>query len=131
MRTRNGEMLAVTSLEFNLYQLDINVMNGAETSSLAHSEANSHPLELWHKRLGHFNANSVKSLQTMVSDMDVQAVPNDMHSFAYGGCVYDKQARLLFPTEGGTRTNKILEFVHFDVCENTVHQRRKIFSHLQ
>src|SRR5450631_1639278 len=49
VRASNGEMLAVASLESNLYQLDTNVLNGAETSSLAHSEANlanSHPLEL-------------------------------------------------------------------------------------
>ena len=112
----NGEMLAVASLESNLYQLDTKVMHGAETSSLAHSEANSHPLELWYKRLGHLNANSMKSLQTMVSGMDVQAVPNDVHSLACEGCVEGKQARRPFPTEGGTRAKKILELVHSDVC---------------
>ena len=116
VRASNGEMLAVASLESNLYQLDTKVMHEAETSSLAHSEANSHPLELWHKRLGHLNANSVKSLQTMVSGMDVQAVPNDVHSFACEGCVQGKQARRPFPTEGGTRATKILELVHSDVC---------------
>src|SRR5450631_1333284 len=116
VRASNGEMLAVASLESNLYQLDTKVMHEAETSSLAHSEANSHPLDLWHKRLGHLNANSVKSLQTMVSGMDVQAVPNDVHSFACEGCVQGKQARRPFPTEGGTRATKILELVHSDVC---------------
>ena len=70
-------MLAVASLESNLYQLDTNVVNGAETSSLAHSDGNSHSLELWHKRLGHLNANSVKMLQSMVSG----------RAFYYGGIV--------------------------------------------
>ena len=81
VRTSNGEMLAVASLESNLYQLDTNVMNGAETSSLARSDENSHSLELWHKRLGHLNANSVKMLQNMVSGMDVGAAQGDAHSF--------------------------------------------------
>ena len=35
VRTSNGEMLVVASLESNLYQLDTNVMSGAETNSLA------------------------------------------------------------------------------------------------
>ena len=116
LKASNGEMLGVASLESNLYQLDTNVMNGAETSSLAHSEATSHPLELWHKTLGHLNANSVKTLQTMVSGMDVQVVPNDVHSFVCKRCVQGKQARRPFFTEGGTCAIKILELVHSDVC---------------
>ena len=46
VRVSNGEILGVASLESNLYQLVTNVMNGAKTSFLAHSKANSHPLEL-------------------------------------------------------------------------------------
>ena len=60
-------------------------------SSLAHTKANSHCLELWHKMLGHLNANSLKPLQTMLSGMDVQVVPNDVHSFVCEGCVQGKQ----------------------------------------
>ena len=69
----NGKMLVVASLESNLYQLDMNVMNGAETSFLVRSNGNSYSLELWQKRLGHLNANSVKMLQGMVSRMDLGA----------------------------------------------------------
>ena len=36
----NDKMLAVASLESNLYQLDMNVMNGAKMSFLAHSDGN-------------------------------------------------------------------------------------------
>jgi hypothetical protein len=111
VRASNGEMLAVASLESNLYQLDTNVVNGAETSSLAHCDGNSHLLELWH-----LNANSVKMLQTMVSGMDMGAAQGDVHSFACEGCVEGKQARRPFPTDGGTRATKILELVHSDVC---------------
>ena len=52
-------MLVVALLESNLYQVDGNVMKGAKTYVLAHFDGNSHSLELWHKRLGHFNANSM------------------------------------------------------------------------
>ena len=93
VRASNGKMLAVALLESNLYQLDTNVINGAETSSLARFDGKSHPLELWHKRLGHLNANSVKMLQSMVSGMDVGAAQDDVHSFACKGCGEGKQAR--------------------------------------
>ena len=90
VRASNGEMLAVASLESNLYQLDTNVVNGAKMSYLAHSDGNLYSLELWHKRLGHLNANSVKTLQSMVSGMDVQTVPKDVHSFTCEGCIQSK-----------------------------------------
>ena len=48
-------------------------MNGAETNFMTHSDENSHPLDLWHKRLGHLNTNNMKMLQSMVSGMDVGA----------------------------------------------------------
>ena len=40
VRASNGEMLAVALLESNLYQLNTNVINVAETSSLARSNGN-------------------------------------------------------------------------------------------
>ena len=116
VRVSNGEMLAVASLESNLHQLDTNVVNEAEMSSLAYSNGNSHSLELWHKKLGHLNANSIKMLQSMVSEMDVGAAQGDVHSFACERCVEGKQARRPFPTDGGTRATKILELVHSNVC---------------
>ena len=96
VRASNDKMLAVASLESNLYQLETKVMHGAKTSYLAHSEANSHHLEFWHKRFGHLNANSVKSLKTMVSGMHVQTVPNNVHSFTCEGYVHGKQGRRPF-----------------------------------
>ena len=41
VRANNGEMLAIGSMEFNLYQLDVNLMKGAKMSSLAHFDGNS------------------------------------------------------------------------------------------
>lgn len=41
-----GEVLAVASMESNLYRLDMKVVNGVEMISLAHSNANTHSLEL-------------------------------------------------------------------------------------
>ena len=111
-----GKMLAVASLKSNLYQLDMNVMNAAKTSCLARSDRNSHYVELWHKKLGHLNANNVKMLQSMVSKMNVGAAQDDVHLFTYEGCMENKQTRRPFLTDGGTRVTKILELGHSDVC---------------
>ena len=96
MRASNKEVLVVAS---NSYHLNTNVMNEAETSSLAYLEANLHLVEQWNKRLGHVNAINVKSLQTMMSGIDVQVVPNNVHLFVCGGCFQGKQTRRQFHTE--------------------------------
>ena len=78
---------------------------------------NSYSLELWRTRLGHFNANSVKMFQGMLSGMDLGAVGGNVHSFACEGCVKGKQTRQPFLTDGGTCATKISKLVHFDICK--------------
>ena len=116
VRAQSGEMLAMGSMEANLYQLELKKVNGAKVSTLAHTSANGEALELWHKRLGHLNAKGVKALQNMVSGMDLGKVPSNVVPFACEGCVKGKQARQPFPSDGGTRATKVLELVHSDVC---------------
>src|SRR6476646_2983791 len=41
---RDGEMLALTRMEANLYHLELKGVNGAEVSSLAHTSANGSPV---------------------------------------------------------------------------------------
>ena len=102
-------------LESNLYQLNTNVMTRAKMGFLAYFEANLHFLELKHKRLWHLHANSAKMLQTLVSNMEMEAVLYNVHSFACEGCVQDKQTRRPISRDGGTRATKILELM-YDMC---------------
>jgi hypothetical protein len=60
----------------------MNVVNEAEMTTLAHSNGNLHSLEFWRKRLGHFNANSVKMLQSIVSEVDMGVAQGDVHFIA-------------------------------------------------
>ena len=70
--TQEGQMLAMASLEANLYQMELKVVKGAEVSTLAHTSAKEdNTLELWHKRLGHLNVKSVNTLKHMVIGMDL------------------------------------------------------------
>ena len=117
VRAQSGEKLAMSSLEANLYQLELMKVNGAEVSTLAHTSANGDAMELWHKRLGNLNAKGVvKALQNMVSGMDLGKVPSNVVPFACERCVEGKQARQPFPSDGGTRETKVLDLVHLDVC---------------
>ena len=112
--TQEGEMLAMASLEDNLYQMQLKKVNGAEVNTLAHTS--DHNMELWHKRLGHLNVTSMKTLRNMVIGLDLGQCSSDVASFECEGCVEGKQTRQPFPKDGGTRATKPLELVHSDVC---------------
>ena len=114
--TQEGDMLAMAPMEANLYQMELKKVNGAEVSTLAHTSAKHHSLELWHKRLGHLNVKSVRSLQGMVIGLDLGKSPPNVESFECEGCVEGKQARQPFPKDGASRATKPLELVHSDVC---------------
>ena len=104
VRTSNGNMLAVALLESNLYQLDTDVGLKQVLWSFGTTDWDISTRILW------------KMLQSMVSKMDVRAAQDDVHTFTCEGWVEGKQARWLFPMDGGTRSTKILELVHSSVC---------------
>ena len=71
VRTQGGEVMAVTTMEANLYQLDLKVVGGGDASAKAFTSAHKNAMELWHRRLGHLHVNGVKGLQSMVVGMDL------------------------------------------------------------
>ena len=116
VRAAHIKMLATTSREGNLYQVVCKKVNVVEVATLAHSSPNDESLELWHRRLGHLNVKSVKAFQTMVSGMNLGKLLCDVVALTCEGCIEGKQTRQPFPSNGATRTTKILEVVHSDVC---------------
>lgn len=116
VRTREGELIATSSMDANLYRLELKVVSGADVSCLAHTSANGPLMELWHRRMGHLNAKGVKALQGMANGMDLGKPPKDVVPFACEGCIEGKLARQPFPTDGAERATKVLELVHSDVC---------------
>ena len=114
VRTQRGEVVAMATMEANLYQLDLKVIGGGDASAKALTSAHGSAMELWHKRLGHLHVNGVKGLQSMVVGMDLGKGASQM--LACEGCVEGKQARASFPSDGGTRATQVLELVHSDVC---------------
>ena len=114
VRTQRGEVVAIATIEANLYQLDLKVVGGEDASARALTSAHESAMELWHKTLGHLRENGVKVLQSMVVGMDLGKGASQI--LACEGCVEGKQARTTFPSDGGTRATQVLKLVLSDVC---------------
>ena len=75
-------------------------------------------LELWHARLGHLPATTMKNLPTMVVGLDgIQGNLNKNQIKICEGCENGKQTVASFPTSsyGEVKTTKVLELIHSDV----------------
>ena len=71
--------------------------------------------DLWHKRFGHVNK---QSLQKLVSDNLVDGLDLDSckeMSFCEP-CVFGKNHRAPFPKKSDRKTTRPLELIHTDVC---------------
>lgn len=82
---------------------------------------------LWHFRLGHLNVNDMKRLMNQNKLNGVQKI-NLSLTFCEC-CVLSKQTRAPFPTNKNTRSSRILELIHSDVCSmpNQAHDGSKYF----
>ncbi|KAG7311034.1 hypothetical protein JYU34_003892, partial [Plutella xylostella] len=82
-----------------------------EVSALVSAQGIDH--ELWHKRLGHLNARSMKLMKNgLVTGMDY---PNTTFNPCVA-CIEGKQTRLPFPKKSYSRSSVKLGLVHTDVC---------------
>jgi hypothetical protein len=73
-------------------------------------------LVLWHQCMGHLNVQSLKTLPSLVSGLDLPKWHGDSLPIECEGCILGKQHRHSFPKDGATRATKVLEIVHSDVC---------------
>ena len=103
---RNGELVATGNHEDDLFKLD-----EMKLKALACSNSISE-YELWHKRMGHLNKQSLKALQQGLATGI--KFPNLKESDCKTCCL-GKQSRLPFSKEG-SRATQILEVVHSDFC---------------
>lgn len=102
----NGKLYEVT------FQVERNIFAGiSDKQSLNNVNQN-----LWHFRLGHLNAFDMKKMisHQMVNGMEQITVDTDTKFCE--DCVYDKQAKSSFPRNKQTRSHRLLELIHTDVC---------------
>lgn len=94
-------------------------------------ESNMHKISqvLWHFRLGHLNTFDMKRLinHQMADGIKLDV---DVESRFCEPCVMGKQTRSSFPKNKNTRSSRILELIHSDVCgpmPTTAHDGSRYF----
>ena len=95
----------------NLYHLKCKVARARSSGLLTQHEKK---FEVWHRRLGHLNAEHLQLLhrEKLVNGLDLGS-SGSLHFCK--GCVLGKQQRLAFPSDGARRATVTLELVHADV----------------
>lgn len=119
VRAPSGVLIASAPRDGNLYHLHFTKVNGTFLACVGRESTHGGDLvELWHRRLGHLNVKSMKSLQHMVKGLNLSSCKHDWSSMVCKGWIEGKQARQPFPQNGATRATKPLELVHSDVCRS-------------
>lgn len=125
----NGQTKFVAHTNGKLYEVvlhvDKNVFAGIS------GESNMHKISqvLWHFRLGHLNTFDMKRLinHQMADGIKLDV---DVESRFCEPCVMGKQTRSSFPKNKDTRSSRILELIHSDVCgpmPTTAHDGSRYF----
>ena len=71
-----------------------------EATNLVQSPMEDDALELWHHYLGHLNVKSARSLQNMMSGMNLGNFSCLTSSLLCEACIEGKQHGVVFPNEG-------------------------------
>lgn len=111
-----GDVMATASNVNGLYKLDVDRKNNVkverEPIHTAHVAAGS-DMDVWHKRLGHLNFESMKLLRDgMASGVKFNG---NRYEKPCEPCILGKQTRLPF-RKTGSRASEKLEIVHSDLC---------------
>lgn len=100
-----GEVVATGSLKDDLFKLD-------QKMQMRSFACRTNQAELWHRRMGHLNYQSLKKLQSSCANgvnFSGEAVDDCKV------CAMGKQARKKFP-KCGSRAKEVLDLVHSDIC---------------
>lgn len=103
-----GDLIATGSRKRDLFKLDL------LESSKALACASNDSADLWHRRLGHINYDSLQRMKRgLVSGIEYVEPPKSNDKCRI--CAIGKQTRLPF-SKSGSRASDLLEVVHSDIC---------------
>lgn len=111
----NNKVVATATEVNGMYKLDAEKCSSSpkaenpEKSCLLSKSADN--VDLWHRRMGHLNAKSLRDLQDLSTGMSLKGNTIDMCR----PCLKGKAHRLSFP-DSDSKTNNILELIHSDLC---------------
>lgn len=111
----NDKVNFIGRVNGKLYEVILHVDNNVFAGFTGKEQLNKISRSLWHFRLGHLNANDMKKLIGKMAD-GLEKVNVDNDSKLCESCVFGKQTRMPFPKNTNTRSSRILELIHSDVC---------------
>ena len=97
--------MTIGTRESGLYKITSQVVQ-----ALAHEMIN--PCELWHRRLGHLNYNTLPGLQNMVTGMLMFSFEHDS---VCRGCALSNNTKKAYP-HSDRKTNGILDLIYSNLC---------------
>ena len=109
--TKQGKVLATGSLYRGLYRLDLE-----NHSSQADSALVAESLDLWHQRLAHVDSNTIKHMSKKGVVTGIKFQTSGTFDFHCDKCVMGKGHREPFPKSSRSRSTRLLELIHSDVC---------------
>ena len=108
---KDGTVLVEGSVKDGLYCLNtIDPVTVEATESAMVADIN-----LWHQRMAHVHCDGIRNMvkHGVVEGVKLDYKPNVTRCEA---CVYGKSTRAPIPKQGATRSAKVLDLVHTDVC---------------
>lgn len=111
----NGETKFIARATGRLYEVTFDVKKPGFAAITDKREIGTS--NLWHFRLGHLNLNDMKRLMNQSKLNGLNKINSGL-SFCEC-CVLSKQTRQPFPVNKNTRSTRILELIHSDVCSMT------------
>lgn len=111
----NGITQFVAHQKGKLYEVIFHIKQDI-FAGVAAGHLNGASNNLWHFRLGHLNAPDMKKLISKEMVIGMNGVNIDCDAQFCESCVFGKQTKLSFPPNKNTRSTRILELIHTDVC---------------
>lgn len=126
----NGNRQFEAHLNGRLYEVVLHADQNVFAGFSGENKLNKFSQSLWHFRMGHLNAVDMKKMinQRMVDGLEQVRINTD--SGFCESCVLGKQARTSFPKNKDTRSSRILELIHTDLCgpmPTTAHDDSRYF----
>ena len=115
--SKNGKVVAAgTRSNQKLYRLDIVASQFKNDTEDFAALSQDDDIQLWHKRLGHVNFQTIKRMKSKDMIDGMQLNPSSSKQPICEGCIMGKHHRLPFPKDGRTRATRVGELIHSDVC---------------
>lgn len=113
--TKDGRKIFAARALDRLYEVDFQIERSEFAGVIGEHFSNKSQFA-WNFRLCHLNVADMKKLVDKNMVLGIEKLHINVNDKFCESCVLGKQTRLPFPSKNGTRSNRILQLIHSDVC---------------